>query len=560
MPTGRKRVSTYWVERVLQRVTRCAVVTVSVAMVVTGLMAPSAGATGKSAKPTKLVTTTPPGKKSVSSIVWAVYTTPVTLDPIFTFTYPENTAVSLMCEALLRQAPTGSLEPGLATLSTPNPTTMVFTIRPGAKFWDGHPVTSTDVVYSLERAANPSLGGFYSGTFKVVKSITATSPRVVTITLTQPDYFFSGLLSGMPGVVIEKSYAQKEGKNYGTPAGGIMCTGAYKFKSWTPGVGVTAVANPHYWQAGVKAKVKQILIKGESTASALTSAMLTGSVQGYYALAIPKALLAKLESSSAVKVYFGPSYVTSGLVVSTLHGPLGNLKVRKALTLALDRKGLIKSLYSGAAQVPRFFSNPGTFGYGKSVFAKAYKKTPPLRQTLNKAKKLIQQAGATGKTITIGMSSQITTISAMANAFRAAGDAIGLNVKFKPTSAAVYGSFFTTPNIRKGVDGFFTNNYGTWGGPEALLQIFLLRGTSEDFDTFNTPAITSLLGKARGTANPTARARLMVKVEQLTMKKLPWIPFVEPDTVLVMSSNLTGAVSSFSYMYAPWANQLGGRG
>ena len=57
----------------------------------------------------------------------------------------------------------------------------------------------------------------------------------------------------MAGVVIEKSYAEQQGKNYGTPAGGIMCTGAYELKSWKPGVGVTAVANPHYWNTGGQA-------------------------------------------------------------------------------------------------------------------------------------------------------------------------------------------------------------------------------------------------------------------------------------------------------------------
>ena len=60
-----------------------------------------------------------------------------------------------MCESLLRQAPDGSLQPGLATVATPSPTTMVFTLRPGVRFWDGHPVTPADVVYSLERQHEP---------------------------------------------------------------------------------------------------------------------------------------------------------------------------------------------------------------------------------------------------------------------------------------------------------------------------------------------------------------------------------------------------------------------
>ena len=71
------------------------------------------------------------------SATWAVYRPVNSLDPIFAFDYPENTAISLMCESLLLQEPDGSIQPGLATVATPTPTSMVFTLRPGVTFWDG---------------------------------------------------------------------------------------------------------------------------------------------------------------------------------------------------------------------------------------------------------------------------------------------------------------------------------------------------------------------------------------------------------------------------------------
>src|SRR5689334_4612953 len=158
--------------------------------------------------PTKgLVATTPPGTTSVPSVTWAVYRDVNSLDPIYAFDYPENTAVTLMCESLLRQAPDGSQHPGLATLSYRSPTQLVFTLKPGVKFWDGHPVTPADVVYSLERNTNTKLGGFYGLVFNRVASIQATGSSQVTITLKQPDYWLPGELASMPGVVIEKSFA-----------------------------------------------------------------------------------------------------------------------------------------------------------------------------------------------------------------------------------------------------------------------------------------------------------------------------------------------------------------
>ena len=53
---------------------------------------------------------------------------------------------------------------------------MVFTLKPGVTFWDGHPVTPADVVYSLDRNTDTALGGFYSQVFDRVKSIEATGP------------------------------------------------------------------------------------------------------------------------------------------------------------------------------------------------------------------------------------------------------------------------------------------------------------------------------------------------------------------------------------------------
>jgi peptide/nickel transport system substrate-binding protein len=523
----------------------------------------SAGSAGSSTSgnisPTQgLVAATAAGTKTVPPITWAVYRDVNSLDPIYAFDYPENTADSLMCESLLRQTPNGSLQPGLATVSNPSPTTMVFTLRPGVKFWDGHPVTPADVVYSLDRNTDPKLGGFYPLVFNRVKSIAATGSTQVTITLKQPDYWLQGELASMPGIIIEKAFAQKQGKNYGTPAGSIMCTGAYMFKSWNPGVGVVAVANPHYWNSSVKPLVGQITIKGAPDISSFTSGMLTGAIQGDYAFALPT--LDQLKASSAVKVYQGPGWSTDAFIVSSFKGVLGSVGVRRALSLALNRRGIINSVYKGAALMPRWLSNPGTFGYGQSVFAAAYNSSPVLSQNIAAAKKLVQQAGATGKTITIGTSSQLANISAVTGAYQAAAQAIGLKVVLKSVSAQNYINFFTDPKARAGIDGFLTVNYGDYADPAALLSTLVLPGGSQNYTNFNNPKITGDLEQARSTANLGKRAALVAAAEKLTMQQLPWIPNVQPTSLLLLGKGLTGAVASFAYMFAPWADALGGSG
>ncbi|HEY2593804.1 MAG TPA: ABC transporter substrate-binding protein, partial [Chloroflexota bacterium] len=460
-----------------------------------------------------LVATTPPGTKQVSSVTWAVYRDVNSLDPAFAFDYPENTTISLMCESLLRQQPDGSLTSGLATVAYPSPTSIVFTIRKGAAFWDGHPVTPADVVYSLDRQMNPATGGFYAQAFDRVKSIAATGADQVTITLKQADYWLPGELASMGGVVIEQAFAEKQGKNYGTPAGSIMCSGAYQFKSWTPGVGVTAVASTNYWDSSVHPMVQQIVIKGVPDATSLTSGMLTGAIGGSYYFGL--STLQQLRDSKNVKVYEGPGGQTDAFVVSATSGPLANVKVRQALSLALNRQSVISQLYDGAALMPRWLANPGTFGYGTSVFNAAYDKAPVMKQNLTEATKLVQEAGATGQTITIGTTSQVASLAAETGAYQQAAAAIGLKVKLDSVSADNYINFFTSASARKGVDGFITVNYGDYADPAALLATIALPGGSQNYDNFNNTQLTALLEQARGTADANKRAALVARAEQM---------------------------------------------
>ena len=503
---------------------------------------------------------TPPATKSVASVTWGLYRDVDSVDPIFGFDYPENTVDSALCDALFRQAPNGAREPGLALkVSHPTPTTDVLTLRSGVKFWDGTPMTSADVVYSLQRAESTKVGGFYSAIFNRVKSITATGPLQVTVKLSQPDYWLLGELSSLPGMVVEKAFAQKAASKYGTMAVGGMCTGPYKIKSWTASGGLVAVVNPQYWDKAVHPKVHQYVFKGFSD-TAMTSGLDTGAIGITYST--DPTILASIQGHKKLSVSRGPSYITDALVAASNKGPLANPKVREALSMALNRQAYIKAVYQGNAQFPNTLANPGTWtGYEPRIFSSAFNSLPSYRTPqIAAAKKLIQQAGATGKTIAIGMSSQIPQIQDAATAVEDAASAIGLSVKLKSFPAATWIDVFTSAKARAGLDGFFILSYPDYGAPEGQYQQFVLPGGSLDYSGFSNQQITKLLNQSRSTANAAQRARLVAQAQKLIMQQLPWIPLSDPDTVLVTQKDLTGAPVSFSYMYAPWAAvDLGGR-
>src|SRR5262249_24795132 len=121
-------------------------------------------------------------------------------------------------------------------------------------------------------------------------------------------------------------------------------------------------------------------------------------------------------------------------------------------------------------------------------------------------------------------------------------------------------NFFTDPKARAGVDGFPSVNYGDYADPAAMLATLVLPGASANYTNFSNPKITADLENARSTASPNKRAALVSAAEKPTVQQLPRIPDVQPTSLLVLGKGLTGAVASFAYMFAPWANHLGGTG
>jgi peptide/nickel transport system substrate-binding protein len=498
--------------------------------------------------------TTPAAAGEAGPVTWATYREVNTLDPIYAFDYPENTVIYSMCESLLWQQPDGSIEPGITTLSRPDDKTMVFTVRDGVTFWDGSPLTADDIVFSLKREMDPTLGGFYGAVFARVASIKATAPNEVTIALSQPDYFLEGELASTPGIIVSKAFVEAQGAAFGTPDGGTMCTGPFQFDSWSVGDRLTVTKYDGYWNG--PAKAASIDFVGVPDENTLTSGLLSGDIDGSYIPAI--STIDRLASDPAVTVTDGPSFASAALIISNLSGTLADVNVRTALSMAIDREGVISAAFHGKASLPRAIANPGTWGYAPSVFSAAWDALPEPTQDIEGAKAMVEAAGATGKPLVLATSNELAPVATMANAVKAAAEEIGLTVELRPVSAANYVNLFIDPSAREGIDGFITVNYPDYADPAALYATFGMPDGSQNFNGYSNDDVTALFDEARTTADPAERAKLVTQAQVLLQQDLPWIGIANPDTVLVTNADLTGAPASFTYMFSPWPAGLGG--
>jgi len=268
----------------------------------------------------------------------------------------------------------------------------------------------------------------------------------------------------------------------------------------------------------------------------------------------------RLASDPAVTVTDGPSYASAALIISNLSGTLSDVNVRTALSMALDRQGVISAAFHGKAGLPRAVANPGTWGYAPDVFSSAWNALPEPTQDVEGAKGLVEAAGATGKPLVLATSNELATVATMANAVKAAAEDIGLKVELRPVSAANYVNLFVDPTARDGIDGFITVNYPDYANPASLYATYGLADGSQNFSGYSNDQVTALFDQARSTADPAARATLVTQAQAILQQELPWIGIANPDTVLVTSSDLTGAPASFTYMFSPWAAGLGRAG
>jgi peptide/nickel transport system substrate-binding protein len=519
--------------------------------------APPNASNSASAKTSDFTIDTPVPTTDAGDVVWATYRETQTLDPIQGFDYPEQTADSILCDSLLRQSNDMSYGPGLATYTTPSPTQIDFTINADANFWDGSPVTAQDAVFSLQRAADPNGGGFYAGTFDRVKGFKVTGDKTFTITLTQPDYWLLGELSSTPGEIVEQKYAESKGKDFGTVSGGVMCSGPFKLDSWQTGKGVKMVPNPDYWDTSLpQPKLKSLTLIGVPDDATLTAGLQTGAIDGTYGISLSS--LGQLESSPNVNVYQGPPFLSPAMIVSASKGPLANPTVRQAISYALDRQGLVDTVYRGAGHLPHALQASGTWGTARDTFAAAYDALPEMNQDMTKAQDLIKQAGVEGQSITLGTSSGIAPLNTQTLAFKAAAEALGLKVVLQNVSPSNYINFFIDPKAWSSVDAFVTANYGDYADPSALYKSMVLPNAPQNFSGWTNPQVTAALNAARGEADDTKRAEDVIQAQKIITDQLVWFPFVAPNNVLIMNKKVTGAPATFVYMFGPWAVYLGG--
>ena len=252
-------------------------------------------------------------------------------------------------ETLVRLNADGSISPLLAESYdiSDDGLTYTFSLHQGVTFHNGESLTAEDVVFSLNNVVGSETHPF-AATLAPIIDVEATDDSTVVVTLSQVSANLLFFLTQGQGVILEESAI---GDIANSPVG----TGPFEFDSWTVGDSIVVVQNTDYW--GTPALLEKVTFRYINNPNALTNAMLSDDLDILAGVSAPETL-SQFENDDRFEVRQGLTY---GEIVLSLNGsnpPLDDIKVRQAVTHAIDRQAVMDLAYSGYGTTIGTFSTP----------------------------------------------------------------------------------------------------------------------------------------------------------------------------------------------------------
>jgi peptide/nickel transport system substrate-binding protein len=278
----------------------------------------------------------------------AIAAEPPSLDPHQETTFAIMMTAAPVYNTLLQFSPTdyrnivGDLAESWTT--SEDGLTYTFKIHPGVKFHDGSDLTSADIKASYEHIIWPPRGviSMRKATFLAVDSIHTPEPHTIVFKLRHPSASMLASLASPWNVIYPKKYLDQDANYFKT---NLLGSGPFKFKEYVRGSSFEVVKNPDYWVKGrpYLDGVKFFFIKD---LSARANSVRTGRTHIEFRNTPPAEVEAMLkQKGDALKVQY-PGWVSYWGVAPNLNRePTNDLRVRKALSLAIDRYEMAKTIY-----------------------------------------------------------------------------------------------------------------------------------------------------------------------------------------------------------------------
>lgn len=483
--------------------------------------------------------------RSGGSLTFAVNGDPVCIDPQQSPSGTTQLAVRGVVDSLVAQDPrTGRIVPWLATSWTVSPDARRFTfvLRSGVTFSDGRPVDAAAVKANFDRIVDPGTRSqFAVSLLQGYAGSTVVNPHTVTVSFTTPSApFLQAASTAFLGIESPASFAAGPAATCRR----IVGSGPFTLSRYTPRASVLLRRRPGYaWPPSTATHhggsyLDSVTITIVPEDSVRVGSLRSGQVDAI--AAVPPRQVDRLRHAGLTVTRVGLAGVPFSLIFNHARPPLDDVRVRRAVSRAIDADQIVHTLYHGIYPRARGLLTPPTPGY-----------TDPTggRDTFDpdQARTLLDQAGWTGRdssgyrtrnghTLTIDWPYNTPThdqSDVLAQLVQQQLKRVGVKLVLRPLAT---GAALST--LAKGDYDITQQSFGRADGD--VLRNFFLSTSRDNFSHVALPDVDALLTRGAGTTDPARRDALYGQVLHKLYEDATAFPMYDIVSLVGTSNRIGG--------------------
>ena len=483
------------------------------------------------------------------NLVVQIGSDPETIDPALNSASDGGNMILHLFEGLLTVSQDEKLQPGCADLPeiSEDGLTWTFKLKEGLKWSDGSDLTAEDFVYSWKRVCDPLVAAPYGETvLGMVKgydeamagnpdalAVTAVDATTLVVELANPCTYFGDLAAFATLSPVQKATIEANGDAWATAAETYVSNGPFKLTEFVMGSHILMTKNENYWNADA---IKLDSIKWLLTADANAAYAAYQSGEAMLIKDVPTEEVPSLvgQSDFHVEEIIGTYYISLNLNEEILQ----DVRVRKALSLSIDREHVANTVMQGTYSAAYNFMGPGwTDANGNEFMNKEYI-SKDFEANLAEAKQLLADAGypnGEGFPVIEYMFNPDGYHQPVGEYLQQAWKELGITVELKTVDWSQF-----TPTRRNGEYMIARNG---WVGDytDASNQLELLYSSNGNNDgKYNNPEFDAAMDASRATADGDERTAALHLCEDILMEDVACIPLAYYNDFWLQNEDVQG--------------------
>ena len=429
---------------------------------------------------------------------------PLGLDPQksasgFTLMIVEHVYSSLLRPA--RRAPDRLVGDLAQSYQVVNPTTYVYHLRHGVKFHNGRELVADDVKYSLQRMLDPATASPWRAIWEIIDRVDTPDQYTVRIVTKRP---FAPLLAYLASpwysAIVPKEVVQQQGDLQRVMVG----TGPFILERYVPDNVIVLRRNPAYYERGLPYldRIEYRIIPSEASRLA---ALRAGSIQ--YTWSLDPLIQQQVQGMRDIQMLQASRFsATMAVWFNQTKPPFNDVRVRRAVSLALDRRAMINAVLRGHGAIATKIPPSSPFGYRGDGHDLPYYQHDPQA-----ARRLLTEAGHPGGLDTaIEVASNFPINVRMAEVMKEQLAQAGISLDIHQME---YGASLTRC-IRTQEDGMCIIRHVWQPDPDAYLYQIYYSTSAINLGKWNDPLVDQWLDQGRTTLDPAKRVQIYAKLER----------------------------------------------